>query len=85
MIDTDKYETMTQHDLIEILNHWEQLAFQKTNEVKRLRQVLEANLLVECDGCKNWLIEEQIMQHPHHTQWGWVCYSCSKLRESEEE
>ena len=38
MIDTDKYETMTQHDLIEILNHWEQLAFQKTNEVKRLRE-----------------------------------------------
>jgi hypothetical protein len=40
MIDTDKYETMTQHDLIEIINHWEQLAFQKTNEVKRLREEL---------------------------------------------
>ncbi|MBT4407344.1 MAG: hypothetical protein HOC79_05660 [Euryarchaeota archaeon] len=40
MIDTDRYETMTQHDLIEILNHWEQLAFQKTNEVKRLRHEL---------------------------------------------
>ena len=40
MIDTDKYETMTQHDLIEILNHWEQLAFQKTNEVKRLREMV---------------------------------------------
>tara|TARA_R100000808_G_scaffold9858_1_gene26739 strand:+ start:17 stop:361 length:345 start_codon:yes stop_codon:yes gene_type:complete len=54
-------------------------------EVKRLRDVLEANLLVECDGCKNWLIEEQIMQHPHHTQWGWVCYMCSQLRESDDE
>ena len=40
-IDTKEYETMTQHDLIEILNHWEQLAFQKTNEVKRLREALQ--------------------------------------------
>jgi len=32
---------MTQHDLIEILNHWEQLAFQKTNEVKRLSERLD--------------------------------------------
>tara|TARA_R110002020_G_scaffold992_4_gene4876 strand:- start:369 stop:632 length:264 start_codon:yes stop_codon:yes gene_type:complete len=47
MIDTDEYETMTRHDLIEILNHWEQLAFQKTNEVfqktnevKRLREAI---------------------------------------------
>ena len=91
MIDTDKYEG---HD------NWEGTKVNMANEanklliadaplllaeVKRLRQVLEANLLVECDGCKNWLIEEQIMQHPHHTQWGWVCYSCSRLRESDEE
>ena len=41
MSDTDKYETMTKHDLIEILNHWEQLAFQKTNEVKRLQKELK--------------------------------------------
>ena len=38
MIEVEKYETMTQHDLIEILNHWEQLAFQKTNEVERLQR-----------------------------------------------
>ena len=30
-------------------------------------------------------IEEQIMEHPHHTQWGYVCYSCSTLRESDDE
>jgi len=54
-------------------------------EVKRLRDVLEANLLVECDGCKNWLIEEQIMEHPSHTQWCYVCYSCSRISESDDE
>tara|TARA_R110000824_G_scaffold1272_1_gene6658 strand:+ start:761 stop:991 length:231 start_codon:yes stop_codon:yes gene_type:complete len=51
MIDADKYETMTQHDLIEILNHWEQLAFQKTNEVKRLRKVIyDALYVLQTDG-----------------------------------
>lgn len=47
MSDTDKYETMTKHDLIEILNHWEQLAFQKTNEVKRLKRIIKNHFTVE--------------------------------------
>ena len=72
-------------EVIELLLNRSQGFIHLLAQVKRLRQVLEANLLVECDGCKNWLIEEQIMQHPHHTQWGWVCYSCSRLRESDEE
>lgn len=97
MNDTDKYEGHTEGPVSFVINGVTRKVLPLANleliadaplllaEVKRLRGVLEANLLVECDGCKNWLIEEQIMQHPHHTQWGWVCYSCSKLRESDEE
>ena len=50
-IDTKEYETMTQHDLIEILNHWEQLAFQKTNEVKRAHSEIEHLNKMFCVGC----------------------------------
>ena len=41
MSERDDYETMTHDDLIECLNFWEQLAFQKTNEVKRLQEEIK--------------------------------------------
>jgi len=34
-------KTMTQHDFIEILNHWEQLSLQEIKEIKRLREQLK--------------------------------------------
>ena len=39
MIDTDKYETMTQHDLVEIINGLKSSNFQLEKEVKRLREM----------------------------------------------
>jgi len=85
MIDTDKYERMLKDETYRLDGRNNMMALTLLAEVKRLRDVLEANLLVECDGCKNWLIEEQIMEHPSHTQWCYVCYSCSRISESDDE
>lgn len=75
---------MSNENTIECLERLQEENDELRANNKRLRQVLEANLLTECDGCGNWLIEEQIMEHPHHTLWGYVCYSCSTLRESDD-
>jgi hypothetical protein len=79
------YEDMSKKELVTLVKRMTKQHDEWSAEAKRLRDVLEANLLVECDGCKNWLIEEQIMEHPSHTQWCYVCYSCSRISESDDE